>query len=219
MSKILVRGASQVVTARAPFVVIERGAVLIEDGIIREVGLSRRLENLHTVRDAEELGVKSAVVMPGFVDLVHVENAGGADEIERLVRGAMRHGSTTLASLAPAERKLRRAAQALGMVMLDSPCEPAIATFARPGEEHAYSMQMVVADAAGRRPVEEAILAATIGNANASGNAKDRGSIEAGKRGDLLVLFISDYRELAHNRGVNLLHMTIREGKIVCRND
>jgi imidazolonepropionase len=47
---------------------IHDGAVLIQDGVIQEVGPSRRLENLHSARGAQEINATGRVVMPGFVD-------------------------------------------------------------------------------------------------------------------------------------------------------
>jgi imidazolonepropionase len=42
--------------------------VLIENGAIKEVGSSRRLESLSAARDAEEINAAGRVVMPGFID-------------------------------------------------------------------------------------------------------------------------------------------------------
>jgi len=47
---------------------IQDGAVLVAGGLIREVGPSRRLENLALARDAKEIDASGRVVMPGFVD-------------------------------------------------------------------------------------------------------------------------------------------------------
>ena len=44
------------------------GALLIQDGILMEVGPSRRLENLTQARHAIEINAAGRVVMPGFVD-------------------------------------------------------------------------------------------------------------------------------------------------------
>lgn len=44
------------------------GSVLIRDGLIEEVGPTRRIENLKAARGAVEIGVAGRVVMPGFVD-------------------------------------------------------------------------------------------------------------------------------------------------------
>jgi len=76
---ILVRGARQLLTLRGSskprrgaelreLGLIHDGAVLIQDGVIQEVGPSRRLENLHASRGAEEINATGRVVMPGFVD-------------------------------------------------------------------------------------------------------------------------------------------------------
>jgi imidazolonepropionase len=75
----LIRGARQLLTLRGPSCprrgehlrnlgLIEDGAVLIVDGLIREVGPSRRVENLALARSAEEIDASASVVMPGFVD-------------------------------------------------------------------------------------------------------------------------------------------------------
>jgi imidazolonepropionase len=75
----LVRGARQLLTLRGPsglrrgadlrnLGLIQDGAVLIVDGLIREVGPSRRVENLALAREAEEIDASGHVVMPGFVD-------------------------------------------------------------------------------------------------------------------------------------------------------
>lgn len=79
MSTFFVHGARQLITLRgAPgprrgpalnqLHIIEDGALLVEDGVIREVGPTRRLENLGAVRKAREISAAGRVVMPGFVD-------------------------------------------------------------------------------------------------------------------------------------------------------
>jgi imidazolonepropionase len=76
---ILVRGARQLLTLRGPsgprrgahlrnLGIIQDGAVLIADGLIVEVGPSRRLENLAVARGAQEVDASGCVVLPGFVD-------------------------------------------------------------------------------------------------------------------------------------------------------
>ena len=47
---------------------IHDGAILIRDGILVEVGPSRRVENLAEARHAIEINAAGRVVMPGFVD-------------------------------------------------------------------------------------------------------------------------------------------------------
>lgn len=84
--RLLVRGARQLLTLRGPsgprrgdglkeLAIIENGAMVVEGGLITAIGPARRVENLASVRGAEELDVSGRVVMPGFVDshthLVH----------------------------------------------------------------------------------------------------------------------------------------------------
>jgi imidazolonepropionase len=98
----LVRGARQLLTLRGPsgprrgtdlrnLGIIQDGAVLIADGLIREVGPSRRLENLALARGAEEIDASGRVVMPGFVDS-HAHLAGGP---ARVTDYEMRIGGAT----------------------------------------------------------------------------------------------------------------------------
>lgn len=48
--------------------IIRDGALLIKDGRIVEVGVSRRVENLAVARRSEEIDATGHIVMPGFVD-------------------------------------------------------------------------------------------------------------------------------------------------------
>ncbi|MGH9664550.1 MAG: imidazolonepropionase [Bryobacteraceae bacterium] len=76
---ILVRGARQLLTLRGPsgprrgdalnnLGLIDDGSLLIVNGVIRDVGPTRRVENLALARNAAEIDAHGRVVMPGFVD-------------------------------------------------------------------------------------------------------------------------------------------------------
>ncbi len=80
-----------------------------------------------------------------------------------------------------------------------------------------FSMQMVVALAVLRLrlTVEQAIAATTVNAAYALGCANEVGTLESGKRADLLVLNLSDYREIPRRIGVNQVLMALREGNFV----
>src|SRR5947209_5865985 len=76
---ILVRGARQLLTLRGPRGprrgpalnnpgLIPDGSVLIIDGVVDEIGPTRRVENLAKTRDAVEIDATGRVVIPGFVD-------------------------------------------------------------------------------------------------------------------------------------------------------
>jgi imidazolonepropionase len=78
-STFLIRGARQLLTLRgaqaarrgsalSELNIIGDGAVLVRDGVIQEVGPTRRLENVGDARKAVEINAAGRVVMPGFVD-------------------------------------------------------------------------------------------------------------------------------------------------------
>ena len=48
--------------------IIPDGSLLIRDGVIEEVGPTRRIENLSAIRGAIDINATGRVVMPGFVD-------------------------------------------------------------------------------------------------------------------------------------------------------
>ncbi|MCP5114417.1 MAG: amidohydrolase family protein [bacterium] len=77
--RILLRGARQLLTLHGPpgprrgatmrnLAIIPDGALLIVNGVIQDVGPSRRVENLASAREAVEISADGKLVMPGFVD-------------------------------------------------------------------------------------------------------------------------------------------------------
>jgi imidazolonepropionase len=80
-----------------------------------------------------------------------------------------------------------------------------------------FSMQMSVALAVARLglTVEEAISAATINSAYALGCSAFTGSLEVGKQADLLVMNVSEYREIPQQFGINHVAMVFRSGDMV----
>jgi len=90
----------------------------------------------------------------------------------------------------------------------------ALATDLNPGTCWCESMQFVIALACrymGMTPAE-AIVAAAINAAYAIGLGDGVGSLEVGKKADILVLDASDYRHLGYRFGVNLVETVIKGG-------
>lgn len=79
-----------------------------------------------------------------------------------------------------------------------------------------FNMQMVLALAVRKLnlTIEEAIVASTINAAYAINCADRIGSLEPGKRADVLILSLDDYHELPRRLGVNHVAMAIRDGEI-----
>jgi imidazolonepropionase len=61
----------------------------------------------------------------------------------------------------------------------------------------------------------QAIAAATINAAAAIGRHERVGSLEPGKEADMLLLSVSDYRQLGYRFGTNLVSTVIKKGQIV----
>jgi len=79
------------------------------------------------------------------------------------------------------------------------------------------SMQLVVAFACHfmRLTPAEAITAATINSAHAVGRGSDVGSLEVGKRADIVILDAPNHKFLGYHFGVNLVEKVVKNGRVV----
>ena len=92
----------------------------------------------------------------------------------------------------------------------------ALATDCNPGTTWNESMQFVIALAcrAMKLTPAEAIVAATINSAHAIRRSDSIGSIETGKLADMLILSVSDYRQVGYRYGTNLVKQVIKRGRV-----
>jgi imidazolonepropionase len=138
----------------------------------------------------------------------HLEQAGDED-IRALAQ------SNTIATLLPGSVfHLGLRTYAPARALIEAGAAVALATDFNPGTSPTYSMQMVLSLACTemRMSPAEAIAAATINGAHALGCADRIGSLEPGKQADLLLLNVSDYRELPYYFGTNNVHATMKRG-------
>lgn len=100
--------------------------------------------------------------------------------------------------------------------MVDAGLPLALGTDLNPGTCWCVSMPFMIALATRylRLTPAEAVVAATINAAYASGVGEETGSLEPGKAGDVLILDVSDYRHLAYRFGENLVSTVIKDGKV-----
>jgi imidazolonepropionase len=101
--------------------------------------------------------------------------------------------------------------------IIDAGFPVALATDYNPGSCPCFSMQTIMELAARlyRMTPAQIINAVTINAAHAIGRADKIGSIEVGKRADILVCDASDYREMINNFGTNKIRTVIKNGEIV----
>jgi imidazolonepropionase len=95
---------------------------------------------------------------------------------------------------------------------LDKGLQVALATDFNPGTSYSENMQTMIglAMSAMDMSLDEALTAATINGARAL-NLQDKiGSLEVGKRCELVLWSIRDYQEIGYHFGVNLVHSVLR---------
>lgn len=102
-------------------------------------------------------------------------------------------------------------------LLLESGALVALATGLSPEHPATASMQTVIEAAVEllQMTAAEAIAAATINAAWAIGEGARTGSLEHGKRADILLLNADDYREIPLLRGTTLAHSLIKRGVIL----
>jgi imidazolonepropionase len=99
--------------------------------------------------------------------------------------------------------------------LIDHNVAVAVATDFNPGSCPCFSMQMIVALACLKlkMTVGQAITAATINAAWAIDMGKEVGSLEPGKKADVVILDIAKPEQLPYHFGVNLVHQVIKAGQ------
>jgi imidazolonepropionase len=142
------------------------------------------------------------------VSIDHLEHIGLA-EVEALAY------SQTVATLLPLA-SFPSGRYAPARALIDAGAAVAIATNFNPCDTPSLNMQTAISLACltMRMSPAEAISAATVNAAQAIGCA-DRGLLAYGKLADVLVLNAGDYRDLPEQLGANLVHLTIKRGKVV----
>jgi len=139
--------------------------------------------------------------------LEHVSETGIQQLAKREVVGTLLPGVSFFLghSYAPARK------------LIEAGVPVALATDFNPGSCMCYSMPLMMTIACthmGMTP-EEAITASTLNAAAAVSRSHELGSIEIGKRGDLILLDIPNYRFLPYHFGVNHVSKTIIQGTIL----
>lgn len=150
---------------------------------------------------AAELGAVSAD------HLLAISEAG----IEALTRG------NTVATLLPCTAFCLNKPYAPARKMIDAGCAVALASDYNPGSCFTNSIPLMFALAVIHMgmTLEEALCALTLNGAAALGREKEIGSIEVGKRADIVVLSVPQYEFLVYHTCKNLVYEVLKDGETV----
>ncbi len=158
----------------------------------------------------------------GGAELAAELGARSADHLEFVSEAGIRAlaGAGVVPVLCPlVPLYLRVDQEAPGRRMVDAGLAPAIATDFNPGSCYTQSMPEVMTWAALRLRLSagECLTAATLNAAASLGRAHDIGSIEEGKRADLVVLDLENHRQLCYEFGRNPVLAVVKDGRVVRR--
>lgn len=176
----------------------------------RDLGYTLKLhaDEIVTLGGAElaaELGALSAD------HLLHVSDKG----IEDMARAGV------VATLLPLTAFALKEPYAPARKFIDSGCAVALATDLNPGSCFSGSIPLTIALACiyMKMSIEETITALTLNGAAALGLAETKGTIEAGKDGDIVLLASDNYHVLPYYVGMNCVRTTVSKGRVVAQNN
>lgn len=173
--------------------------------------------------EAERLGLSTKVHVDEFVDgggaaLAAEVGAVSADHLVHASAEGIRKMSErgTIAVLLPASSLSSRIPFAPARNFIQMGVPVALGTDFNPNC-WTESMPIVMSLAAHQLSMtpSEALTAATINAAHAVGLGAEVGSLEEGKRADLLLLDVPDHRHLAYRMGGRMIEAVVKDGRVV----
>jgi imidazolonepropionase len=173
---------------------------------------------------AKELGLKlklhaDEIVQLGGAELAAELGAVSADHLLQASDQGIKDmaAAGVVATLLPATAFSLKEAYANGRKMIDSNCAVALATDFNPGSSFTESIPLVFALATLHMNIstEEAISALTLNGAAALSRADQIGSIDTGKKGDLVVLEFPSYTYIPYHLAVSTVEKVIKQGNLV----
>jgi len=168
------------------------------------------------------LGLKlhaDEIVQLGGAELAAELEAVSADHLlqasERGIKEMARAG--VVATLLPGTAFSLKEPYPKARYMIDKQCAVALASDMNPGSCFTESIPLIFALATiyMNMTVEEAVSALTINGAAALNRADTVGSIDIGKRGDIVILEFPSYKYIPYHLGVSCVEKVIKNGRIV----
>jgi imidazolonepropionase len=178
--------------------------------LAKEMGFNLKLHADEIVR----LGGAELAVELGAISADHLLQASQEGIVAMAKAGVV-------ATLLPCTAFSLREDYARGREMIDSGCAVALASDLNPGSCFTESIPLIFALACLEMnlTIEEVITAVTINGAAALSREKEIGSIDPGKKGDLIILEFPSYKFLPYHIGVSTVEKVIKGGKLVFNKD
>ena len=190
-------------------VFVERGVFTNEEGdaVLRAGAALGLVPRMHAdeLSDTDGASLAATLQCASADHLMQISDAG----IAALA------SSNTVANLLPATSFfLMSDRYAPARKLIDAGAIVSLSTDCNPGTSMTESMPMVMqlATLQMKMTVEESLTAATLNGAASLQIAQETGSIEAGKRADLVLLDAPNYLHLVYHFGVNLVTHVMRDG-------
>ncbi|MCR4955477.1 MAG: imidazolonepropionase [Lachnospiraceae bacterium] len=187
----------------------EKGVFGIEDSRYYLQGAKKLGFKLKVHADEmNDLGGSAMAVEEGCTSADHLLMASD-ESIEKLAKG------TTVATLLPATAFSLGAEYARGRKMIDQGCAVAIASDYNPGSCHTCSIPLMIAISCiyMHLSIEEVLNAMTVNGAAAVGRLNTVGSIEVGKKADMVILDKPSIQFLPYCTAMNIVDTVIKNGE------
>lgn len=204
--------------------------------LVKEEGLAEFADiftemNVFTVEDSEYYMTKAKEM--GFKLKIHADEIyqlGGAELAARMGAVSADHllkasdegirqmaKSGVISTLLPATAFSLKEEYAPGRKMIDEGCAVAIASDLNPGSCFTNSIPLLIALGCiyMNMSIEEVITALTINGAAAVGRADTVGSLEEGKKADIVFLKFPSIHFMPYHTGINLVETVIKNGETV----
>lgn len=204
--------------------VTQRGLAEFCD-VFCEEGVFTADESLEILTAAKELGLKPKIHADEFVDSGGARVAGevGAVSAEHLYAAsregleAMLEAGTVAVLLPGVSIGLGKCEFADARLMFELGLDVAIGTDFNPGSSMTSSLTLMSSLACSfmRLTPEEAILAVTLKAAKALDREESIGSIRPGKRGDLVLFDVPDFRYIPYHFGGDMVKSVVKNGAVV----
>lgn len=174
--------------------------------------------------EAKKVGLKAKIHADEIVQLGGAELAGelGAVSADHLLQasdeGLLKMGANdVVATLLPGTAFSLKEHYARGRFMVDNGLAVAIATDFNPGSCHTESIPLIIALSAlyMKLTPEEIVTALTINGAAAIDKADTLGSIDVGKKADIVIHEFPSYKYLPYHIAVSTVERVIKNGKLI----